>query len=333
MAGLKVRHGHVNRGPPSCSIGLRVLATIPLLFAIAVLTFLISVGMESRGSIAVQVCGDGATPACIEEVEAELGLSDPLLSRFVHWLGGVVRGDLGSSLANTDAEVTSLIGERIWPTISIVTASLIIGVSIGMAMGIGSAIRPGGSLDQATSVIAGMVVAVPGFLIGMLLSWWLAVKWGWFEPTGYVPLGDSITGWLRSITLPSVALALPTIAIVQRQLRSSMANALQSRYVLAARARGVGRPMLITRHALPNAMIPTVTVIGFRAAAAIGLTVAVEFVFGIRGMGEMLITAIVQRDVTVLQGGMLVVGLAVALVNIAVDVSYGFLNPKVRIGS
>lgn len=314
-------------------ITFRVMATIPLLFAIAVLTFLISVGMETRGSVAVQICGEGATPECIAEVESKLGLNDPLPTRFASWLGGVVQGDLGSSLANSETEVTTLIGERIWPTISIVALSMAIGVSLGMMMGIASAIRPGGALDQGISVTAGMVIAMPGFIIGMLLSWWLAVKWGWFDPTGYVTLGDSFTGWLKSITLPAVALALPTIAIVQRQLRSSMANALQSRYVLAARARGVGLPTLIARHALPNAMIPTVTVIGFRAAAAIGLTVAVELVFGIRGMGEMLITSIVQRDVTVLQGGMLVVGLAVAVVNIIVDISYGFLNPKVRLGS
>ena len=314
-------------------ITFRILATIPLLFAIAVLTFLISVGMESRGSIAIQICGDGATPECIADIESELGLDDPLPTRFVTWMGDVLQGDLGTSLANTETNVTSLIGERIWPTISIVALSLLVGVAFGMAMGIASAIRPGGVLDQSLSVIAGTVVAVPGFIIGMLLSWWLAVRWGWFDPTGYVPLGDSFTGWLKSVTLPAVALALPTIAIVQRQLRSSMANSLQSRYVLAARARGVRRSALITRHALPNAMIPTITVIGFRAAAAIGLTVAVELVFGIRGMGELLITSIVRRDVTVLQGGMLIVGLAVALVNIVVDVSYGFLNPKVRLGS
>ena len=314
-------------------ITFRVLATIPLLFAIAVLTFLISVGMESRGSIAVQICGEGATPECVAGVEDELGLNDPLPARFAAWLGDVVQGDLGSSLANSDASVTSLIGERIWPTLSIVALSLVIGVVIGMLMGIVAAIRPGGALDQSLSVVAGAVVAVPGFIIGMLLSWWLAVQWGWFDPTGYVSFGESITGWLKSITLPAVALALPTVAIVQRQLRSSMANALQSRYVLAARARGVRRFTLITQHALPNAMIPTVTVVGFRAAAAIGLTVAVELVFGIRGMGDLLVTSIVNRDVTVLQGGMLVVGLAVAFVNIAVDVSYGFLNPKVRMGS
>lgn len=307
------------------------MATIPLLLAIALLTFGISVAMEGRGSIAVSVCGEGATEECVTEVETALGLDDPLPTRFVGWLGDVVQGDLGTSLANRNQQVADLIGERIWPTLSIVSLSLLIGVTLGMFFGIVAAIRPGGLLDRSLSVIAASVIAAPGFILGMLLSWWLAVRWGWFNPVGYVPFSESAIEWLKSITLPGVALSLPTLAIVQRQLRSSMANALQSRYVLAARARGVRSSTLIVRHALPNAMIPTLTVIGFRAAAAIGLTVAVEVVFGIGGMGEMLVTAIVNRNVTVLQGGMIVVGLAVALVNLLVDISYGFLNPKVRL--
>lgn len=314
-------------------IAFRILATIPLLFAIAVLTFLISVGMEAGGSVAVQICGEGATIECVNEVEEAIGLDDPLPTRFVRWLGDVVQGDLGNSLTNRSTSVSSLIGERLAPTMSIVGFSLVVGVFFGMLMGIAAAIRPGGWLDRTLSVVAGTVIAAPGFIIGMMLSWWLAVKWGWFDPVGFVSPTESVTKWLKSITLPGIALSLPTLAIVQRQLRSSMANALQSRYVLAARARGVRRSTLITRHALPNAMIPTITVIGFRAAAAIGLTVAVEVVFGIRGMGELLVTSIQQRNVTILQGGMLVVGLVVAVVNLIVDISYGFLNPKVRVDS
>ncbi len=312
-------------------IGSRLLATIPLVFAVLVVTFLISVAMEANGSIATQICGEGATPECVGAVEDELGLNDPIVARFFSWFGAVLSGDLGSSLLDQNTSVGELIGERIWPTISIVGFSLLIGVTLGMLFGVLAALRPGGLLDRVISVGAAGVIAAPGFLIGMLLSWAIAVELGWLDPVGYVSLGESVTGWLKSITLPSIALSLPTLAIVQRQLRSSMANALQSRYVLAARARGVSRPKLIGRHALPNALVPTVTVIGFRAAAAIGLTTAVEIVFGIRGMGEMLVSAIVNRNVTVLQGGMIIVGLVVASVNLLVDISYGFLNPKVRL--
>lgn len=296
-----------------------------------VVTFLIGVAMEANGSIATQICGEAATPECVSAVESQLGLDDPPVERFFTWFGSVLTGDLGSSLLDSNSSVNELIGERIWPTLSIVGFSLIIGVSVGMLMGVVAAIRPGGLADRVISVVAAGVIAAPGFIVGMLLSWAIAVELQWLDPVGYIPFSESAIGWLKSITLPSIALALPTLAIVQRQLRSSMANALQSRYVLAARARGVSRVNLIGRHALPNALVPTVTVIGFRAAAAIGLTTAVEIVFGIRGMGELLVTAIVNRNLTVLQGGMVIVGLIVASVNLMVDVSYGFLNPKVRL--
>ena len=222
-------------------IGFRLLATIPLMFAIAVVTFLIAVAMEANGSIAIQVCGEGATPECVSAVEENLGLDDPIPVRFIQWLGDVVSGDLGASLLDENASVAGLIGERIWASVSIVGFSLVIGITIGMVMGIMAAIRPGGLLDRSLSIVAASVIAAPGFIIGMMLSWGIAIELGWLDPIGYTPLSESVTGWFTSILLPSIALGMPTIAIVQRQLRSSMANALQSRYVLAARARGVSR--------------------------------------------------------------------------------------------
>lgn len=290
-------------------IAIRILAMIPLLFAIAVIAFLLAVAVETRGSIAGQVCGEGATLECIDVVEEQLGLNSPLPIRFVRWLGAAVQGDFGTSLANSSVHVSTLIGERIWPTVSIVGFSLVIGVTFGMLMGIFAGLRPGRATDRVLSIASAALIAAPGFVLAMLLSWWIAVKWGWLDPSGYVPPSESISGWLKTITLPALGLSLPTVAIVQRQLRSSMSNALQSRYVLAARSRGVGRTALIGRHALPNAMIPTVTAIGFRAAAALGLTFTVERVFNIQGMGSLVVNAIQTRNVPVLQGALLVVGL------------------------
>ena len=314
-------------------IGIRLLAMVPLLFAIAVISFAIAVAMEARGSIAGSICGEGATIECIAQVERQLGLDDPMPVRFIRWLANAVTGDLGTSLTNDSVSVSSLIADRIGATLSIVALSLVIGVAAGMAMGIASAVRPGSGTDRAISVASAALIATPGFVLAMLVSWWLAATWGWMNPAGYTRPSESITGWLGSITLPAIGLALPTVALVQRQLRSSMTNALQSRYVLAARARGVGRTSLIGEHALPNAMIPTVTAIGFRAAAALGLTFTVEVVFNINGMGTLLTNAIQTRNVTVLQGSMLVVGIVVLVVNLLVDISYGLLNPKVRLES
>jgi peptide/nickel transport system permease protein len=176
------------------------------------------------------------------------------------------------------------------------------------------------------------MMSAPGFALGLFLMIFFAAYLGWFDPTGYLSLSQyGFLPWIKSITLPSVALALPVVAVIQRQLRSSMTNALQSPYVLAARARGLSRSTIVRRHALPNAMIPTVTVIGFWAASALGLTTAVEIVFNIPGTGSLLVDAILRRDVTVVQGCLLISAVVVASVNLLVDISYAWLNPKVRL--
>jgi peptide/nickel transport system permease protein len=180
--------------------------------------------------------------------------------------------------------------------------------------------------------MSAMMIATPGFVLGILLIIVFAVQLGWFEPTGYSwPGEDGWWAWLKSLVLPGVALAFPIVAVVQRQLRSSMTNALSSRYVLAARARGLPPGHIVRRHAMRNAMIPTITVIGFQAAAAIGLTVAIERVFAIPGMGSLLVQAVAQRDIPIVQGSLMIATLIVAVVNLFVDLAYGWLNPRIRL--
>jgi peptide/nickel transport system permease protein len=308
-------------------------AIVPLLLAVAIISFGLVVYLEAGGSAAEEILQEGAgDPEAVAAVEAELGLDRPIPVRFVTWLAGAVQGDFGNSLLRPDVPVMTLIGERIWPTVSIAAAGMLIGATVGILFGVLSGLRPGGPADRVVSVVSGLMIASPGFVIAMLLVIVFAVNNHWFEPTGYSwPSEDGWLGWLRSIVLPGCALSLPIVAIVQRQLRSSMANALQSRYVLAARARGVPRSTVVRRHAMRNALVPTVTVIGFQAAAAIGITVAIEQVFAIPGMGTLLVQSITQRDITVVQGALMVAALIVALVNLVVDLSYGWLNPRVRL--
>lgn len=312
-------------------VAVRVLAVVPLLLAVAVISFGLVGLLELRGSAAEQILQEGATPEAVAKVEAQLGLDDPLPIRFVSWLGGAVRGDFGNSLLFSDAPVTTLIGERIWPTLSIVAVGLIVGSIVGIAFGLASGLRPGGPADRSLSVTSAVMIATPGFVLAIFLVIVFAVRLGWFEPTGYSwPGSDGWWAWLRSVTLPGLALALPIVAVVQRQLRSSMTNALASRYVLAARARGLPSTHVVGRHAMRNAMIPTVTVIGFQAAGAIGLTVAIEQVFALPGIGSLLVQAVSQRDIPVIQGSLIVATLIVALVNLLVDLTYGWLNPRIR---
>jgi peptide/nickel transport system permease protein len=182
------------------------------------------------------------------------------------------------------------------------------------------------------SILSAAMLAVPGFLVAMIGVAVFAVELGWFDPTGYTsPSGGGWWQWLRSITLPGFALGLPVAAVVARQLRSSMTNTLTAPFVLAARARGVPPRQLVRRHVLRSAMVPTVTVIGFQAAAVLGVTVAVEQVFAIPGMGTLLVQSITQRDLPVVQATLMLTALIVAVVNLTVDLSYGWLDPRVRL--
>lgn len=310
----------------------RLLIIIPLLFAVMLISFgLVSI-LEIRGNVADEILGEGAgDQAAVKALEANLGLDRALPVRFAQWSADVVHGDLGHSLYQREVPVTSLLSERIWPTVSIVTLGLLLSCAFGIAFGALSGLRPGGKLDRALSIISASVMATPAFVVGMLLIVIFAVQLGWFEPTGFVsPSEGGWWAWLRSITLPAIALAIPYIAIIQRQLRSAMSTVLQSRYVLAARARGIPTGTIVVRHAMRNAMIPTVTVIGFQAANAIGLSIAVEKVFNIEGLGSLLVGSVTRRDVPVVQGIILVAGILVAVTNLLVDLSYGWLNPRVR---
>jgi peptide/nickel transport system permease protein len=314
-------------------LAVRVAAIVPLLLAVAVISFGLVGLLELRGSAAEQILQEGAgDPEAVAALEAELGLDEPLPVRFVKWLGGALRGDFGNSLLFTDVPVSTLISERIWPTLSIVAVGLVVGSLVGIAFGLLSALRPGGPLDRGLSVVSAVMIATPGFVLGIFLVIVFAVELGWFEPTGYNwPSDEGWLAWLQSIMLPGLALAFPIVAVVQRQLRSSMTNALASRYVLAARARGLPAAHVVRHHAMRNAMIPTITVIGFQAAGAIGLTVAIERVFAIPGMGSLLAQAVTQRDIPVIQGSLMVATLVVAIVNLLVDLAYGWLNPRIRL--
>jgi peptide/nickel transport system permease protein len=308
-------------------------AVVPLLAAVAVISFGLVAILELRGNVAQEILQEGAAdPAAVAAVEAELRLDRPLPARFVAWLAGALQGDFGHSLLRPEVPVVTLIAERFWPTASIAGFGLVVGATTGIGLGIVSGLRPGGRRDRVVSVVSAAMLAAPGFLIAMLLVVVFAVGFGWFEPTGYHPLGtDGWWAWLRGITLPGAALGLPVAAVVQRQLRSSMGSALGSPYVLAARARGVPPFLVVRRHVLRNAMVPTVTVLGFQAAAAIGVTVAIEQVFAIPGMGALLTQSITQRDLPVVQASLMVTAVIVAAVNLLVDLSYGWLNPRGRL--
>lgn len=282
------------------------------------------------GSIAGIILDAGATPEAIAELESEMGLDRPFFIQYFDWLGNALQGDLGDSLFFS-SPVTVLIGES-WPvTASIVLGGMIVGVLLGLVLGIVAGLQPGSWLDRSSTFSASITVALPSFWLAMLLAIFLGVRWELFPVIGYTPFSESPSEWLRSITLSSLAMGIPSAALIARQMRSSMANVLQSSYIRAQRAMGLGRWQIVVRHALKNAMIPVVTVIGFRLAVVVGQAFIVESVFFLPGMGKQLATAVQQQDVIFVQGGVVVVAAFIIFANMFIDIIYGLLNPKVRV--
>ena len=305
----------------------RILTTIPLLMVISILTFAMVDLMP--GSYAQNFLGSGATPDAVAELEHELGLDRPFVTRYIDWLGDALTGDLGRSL-HFNAPVETLIAESWGVTASLVVGGMVVGVALGLFLGIIAGLRPGSLTDRISTVTASVIAAIPSFWLAMILAIFFAVRWDLFPVLGYTSPTEDPVEWLRSITLPSLALSVPSSGLIARQMRSSMANVLQSSYIRAQRAMGLTRWQIVTRHALKNAMIPVVTVIGFRLAVVIGQAFIVEIVFVMPGMGRQLADAVQGQDLIYVQGGVLVVAAVIVTANMFIDVLYGLLNPKVR---
>jgi peptide/nickel transport system permease protein len=306
----------------------RLAATIPLLLAMSVLVFLVATIMP--GGIAVALLGDNANPETVADLETRLGLSDPLPVQYARWLGNALHGDLGDSWTLKEP-VVGVIVRRMPVTLSLAMGGMLIGIILGLAVGIIAGLRPGSWLDRLITLVASIGVAMPAFWLAMLLAMYLAVQLRWFPAIGYTPLGEDPVKWLRSITLPCLALGLPTAALIVRQMRSSLITVLQSRYILAAHATGIPLWQVVSKYALRNALVPVVTVIGFRLAVVFSLSLAVEQVFNLPGIASITIKSVMMRDIPLLQGAVLLTACFVVVTNLIIDLSYGWLNPKVRL--
>jgi peptide/nickel transport system permease protein len=306
----------------------RLATTVPLLLAMSALVFLVATAMP--GGIAVALLGDNANPEAVADLEARLGLHDPLPVQYARWLGHALRGDLGESWTLKEP-VTAVIVRRMPVTLSLAAGGMMIGILLGLALGIAAGLRAGSWLDRLITLVASIGVAMPAFWLAMLLAMYFAVQLRWFPAIGYTPLGEDPVKWLRSITLPCIALGLPTAALIARQMRGSLITVLQSRYILAAHATGIPLWQVVGKYALRNALVPVVTVIGFRLAVVFSLSLAVERVFNLPGIASIIIKSVVTHDIPLLQGAVLLTAFFVIATNLVIDLSYGWLNPKVRL--
>lgn len=310
-------------------IGKRLLAVIPVMLIVSVLSFALVALVP--GDPAATLAGQSATTEQVEAIRVQLGLDQPVLVRYVEWLGHVVTGDLGNSLF-TRQPVLTAIGERMPVTLSLAVGALLVALVLGLPAGLYAALHRGRLPDRLISAGAAGSLAFPNYFVGMVLVIVVAVQFGALPATGYTAFADDPGEWLAHLVLPCIALGLVPAAVLARQLRGAMVGVLGQDYMRTAEAKGLGGGQVVLKHALKNAAIAPITAVGTQFALVLGGSVVVEQVFGIAGLGALVINAVQQRDIPLIQGIVLVAAVLVQVVNIMVDLSYGWLNPRVRVG-
>jgi len=305
----------------------RILATIPVMAIVALFVF--SLLYIAPGDPAAVIAGDQASPADIERIRASLGLDRPFLIRFGEWVWQILHGDLGISIF-TNQPVGAMIAQRIEPTLSLMGVTVVLAVSIAVPIGVVAAWRADTLIDRAIMAFAVLGFSVPVFVIGYLLAYVFALQLDWLPVQGYTPLSEGLGPWIENLILPAVALGCVYIALIARTTRAAMLDVLQQDYIRTARAKGIGQIGILFVHALKNAAVPIVTVIGIGVALLIGGAVVTETVFAIPGVGRLTVDAILRRDYPVIQGVVLLFSFVYVLVNLAVDLLYTVLDPRIR---
>jgi peptide/nickel transport system permease protein len=308
-------------------IARRILATIPVMAVVALFVF--SLLYIAPGDPAAVIAGDQATPADVERIRQNLGLDRPFLVRFGEWVWRILRGDLGMSIF-TNLPVSTMIAQRVQPTLSLMVLTLLLAVTIAVPMGVVAAWRQGTLVDRAVMGFAVLGFSVPVFVVGYLLAYVFALELDWLPVQGYTPIDQGVWPWLENLILPAVALGGVYIALIARITRATMLEVLQQDYIRTARAKGAGQGSILFLHALKNAAVPIVTVIGIGIALLIGGAVVTESVFAIPGLGRLTVDAILRRDYPVIQGVVLLFSFVYVLVNLLIDILYTLLDPRIR---
>ncbi|NBO14813.1 MAG: ABC transporter permease [Betaproteobacteria bacterium] len=307
----------------------RLLAVVPVLFVVSCVVFLIL--RLAPGDPAAVIAGNSATPADIEQIRTHLGLNEPLPVQYGIWMGKVLQGDLGHSYF-LNKPVTQLIVQRLEPTASLALGTMLLAVLMAVPLGTVAAARMGGWLDRLLSVVSVAGFSVPVFVTGYVLIYVFAMQLQWLPVQGYEPLGGKggVLAWARQLILPWMALSIIYVALIARITRASVSEALTEDYIRTARAKGLREQVVLLRHALRNAAVPIVTVIGIGVALLIGGVVVTETVFAIPGLGSLTVDVVLNRDFPVIQGLVLFFAVSYVVINLLVDLSYLVLDPRIR---
>ena len=309
-------------------LGRRLLATIPLLFLVSLVVFALVHALP--GDPAVLFLGEEADPETLARFRVRLGLDRPLVAQYAAWLGRALRGDLGRSL-RTNQPVAEAILERLPVTLELLAAALSVSLAIAIPMGIVSAVKRNSGVDLVSTVFALVGFAMPGFWLGIILIYVFALLLRWLPPSGWVPLPASVPQNLLSLVLPAFTLGTALAALVTRQLRSGMLEVLRQDYVRTAQAKGLSERQVVGKHALKNALISVVTVVGLQLGGLLGNTIITETLFALPGVGRLMIDSIFSRDFFVVQGVILFLAVGYVLSNLLVDVLYSYLDPRIRL--
>lgn len=304
----------------------RLLLAVPLLFLVSVLTFaLIAL---TPGNAALEILGGNATPTQVTALQGQMGLNLPLPVQYWRWLSQALQGNLGSSLFSSQPVLTEL-NSRISVTLTVIVSSTLVAGTVGIALGVAGAVW-GGAIGRVTDVVSLFGFAVPNFWLGLVLVSVFAVSLRLLPATGFVPLSQSPLGWLRSLVLPVVTLSAAGVTGVAKQTRDSMRDILHRDFVDALRAEGVPERSIVFRHALKNASLPVLTMVSLFFVSTLGGAVIVEQLFGLPGVGSLAVQATSTHDLAMIQGVAVYFALIVIAVNLLVDLSYGWLDPRVR---
>ncbi|MBF9266721.1 ABC transporter permease [Paracidovorax cattleyae] len=308
-------------------LGKRLLSTLPVVLVVAITVFMIV--RLTPGDPAAIIGGNSATSEDLDRIRAQLGLTQPLWTQFLLWAGKVLQGDLGFSFF-LNKPVLELIAQRVEPTLSLAAGTLVLAVAIALPLGTLAAWRMGSWLDKAVMAFSVAGFSVPVFVIGYVLIYLLAMKLQWFPVQGYRRMADGLGPWARQLVLPCLTLAVTYVALLARVTRAAVSEALTEDYIRTARAKGISERVVLSHHALRNAAVPVVTVIGVSAALLLGGVVVTETVYAIPGLGQLTVDAVLNRDFPVLQGVVLFFALIYVAVNLLVDLSYLALDPRIR---
>ncbi|PIC73662.1 ABC transporter permease [Sporosarcina sp. P17b] len=307
----------------------RLLSLVPVLFVVSIVVFLLV--HITPGDPASVMLGPEASPQEVAELQDQLGLNRPIVEQYVTWVGNIFKGDLGNSVFMKQPVLTAFL-EHLGPTLSLAILAQLFAIFIAIPLGVLSAKFRGTVLDQSFMIVALVGISVPSFLLGLFLILLFGVELRWFPVAGYKTLASGFGQHLRYLVMPAIALGSMQAALIARMTRSSMLDVLSSNYIKTARSKGVKEIVITLKHSLRNAFVPILTIIGQTFGTLIAGAAVVETVFNIPGIGQLIINSVERRDFEVIQGSVLLIAVSYVTVNLIIDLLYGVVDPRLRVG-